>query len=786
MTRHGIMRCLAWICLAFVVMAAKAAPEKVEGVIRDKAYGFDRSELEFYKWAKPKENKKRGQLTQCAGWIEYDFKATRTGWHELWYDNFPTAWQRDIYIDGQPVLLDVISRGEDQIRQGRTQWLKEANLFLTAGKHRLRFERTEFPGIFPMAWELRPAGASAEGCLRATYAGTRLLPPGATVTLPVLGGTASETQYEFILENLATGETTPAGALVFETTERPVEKSIQVTFPAEGLYSMRAKLDGKLLRPSDLKAGPFVISKVAAKKEEKPALRTPTKLDLGGPFSNNAILQRDVKLPVWGWAAPGTNVTVKLASAKAATSAGGDGRWQVEFPPHKAGGPFKLVVTAGDKQVISSNVMFGDVWIFGGQSNMGGPLLKSTNGPEAAAKANFPDVRLSIVFPNPPGDPDPLRNFGWAVGVAGKDGGKKTFRRWNAIPFAFGTTINRELGVPVGLVVNNRGGTAVATWTSMKKMKETPEFKPQLDKWRMKLDHHLIARNIANRVCGSYTGWKNKTDRARAQGKPAPKPFSIKQMVSRAYSSEYRNEPASLYNHLVAPLAPLAVKGVNWYQGESDSKRAYRYRTLFPAMIANWRELLGRPDLPFLFVQIAPGSGDIYTGPPAPSKSAELREAQLMSRSVPHTAMVVSHDLPVPGDNVHYLNKLPVGRRLALAVLGTVYGRDVVWSGPMYKKMTVEGNKARLHFDHVHGGLVAKGDKLGGFMVAGPKKIFHWAEATIDGDTVLVRHDRVKKPVAVRYAWCDDGCGANLYNKAGLPAPTFRTDDWPGCTIDGK
>lgn len=246
---------------------------------------------------------------------------------------------------------------------------------------------------------------------------------------------------------------------------------------------------------------------------------------------------------------------------------------------------------------------------------------------------------------------------------------------------------------------------------------------------------------------------------------------------------------------MIAPLIPYAIKGAIWYQGESNAGRAYQYRKLFPTMIQNWRRTWGQGDFPFLFVQLA----NFMETKPEPEESAwaELREAQLMTLSLPNTGMAVIIDIGEAKD-IHPKNKQDVGLRLGLMALANTYGRDVAYSGPIaiaiesirsipplsIEDVNVDAKKVRLYFRHANGGLVAKdGEKLQGFAIAGSDNKFVWAEAEIDGDTVVVWSDQVSKPVAVRYGWANNPV-CNLYNKAGLPASPFRTDDWHGVTMD--
>ncbi|MHC4745572.1 MAG: sialate O-acetylesterase, partial [Planctomycetota bacterium] len=263
------------------------------------------------------------------------------------------------------------------------------------------------------------------------------------------------------------------------------------------------------------------------------------------------------------------------------------------------------------------------------------------------------------------------------------------------------------------------------------------------------------------------------------------------------------NMPTALYNGMIAPLIPYGIQGAIWYQGESNVGRAYQYRELFPLMITNWRSDWGRGDFPFIFVQLAnfmavkeqPGESAwaelqeaqlrAVKEQPGESAWAELQEAQLRTLSLPNTGMAVINDIGAASD-IHPRNKQDVGKRLALWALANSYGKEIVYSGPLYKSVKVEGGKVILSFDHVGGGLVAEGgEPLKGFAIAGEDKKFVWADAKIEGKTVVVSSDAVPNPVAVRYAWADNPV-CNLYNKEGLPASLFRTDDWPGLTANAK
>jgi sialate O-acetylesterase len=270
--------------------------------------------------------------------------------------------------------------------------------------------------------------------------------------------------------------------------------------------------------------------------------------------------------------------------------------------------------------------------------------------------------------------------------------------------------------------------------------------------------------------------WKKGCEYAKAKGVKLPQePF-------QPLGLNHQNAPSGLYNAMITPLIPCAIRGVIWYQGESNAERPYQYRKLFQAMIRNWRNDLGQGDFPFYYVQIAPFS---YKNWMRIIFAPEVREAQLMAMSVPNTGMVVTMDIGDVND-VHPKNKQEVGRRLALWALAKTYGQTgIVCSGPIYKSTKIEGDKIRLYFDHIGTGLIAKDGSLREFTIAGEDKNFADAKAVIDGDTVVVSSEKIQKPVTVRYAW-RNAAQPNLFNKEGLPASPFRTDDWFNPNADRK
>jgi sialate O-acetylesterase len=427
-----------------------------------------------------------------------------------------------------------------------------------------------------------------------------------------------------------------------------------------------------------------------------------------GLFHDNMVLQQGMKVPVWGTADPGEKISVTFQGQESSATADQDGKWQIILNDLKAGGPFELGI-AGNYTITIKNVLVGEVWTCTGQSNMEWPMTASRNPKKDIAASANPMIRLFRVPKTP--NAKPQTDFGRDKDTStGKWQvcGPDTVARFSAVGYFFGRDLHKARNVPIGLIQCAWGGTAAERWTR----KETYDLYPEL----------------------------------KGSG------------------------GSDLYNGMLAPLIPFALKGSIWYQGESNAGQAYKYRTLFPAMIKNWRDDW-KQDFTFLFVQLAPW--DV----PKEATWPELREAQLMTaQKVPNTAMAVITDFGDPKD-IHPKDKDPVGARLALCARAIAYGEKVPYSGPEYSSMKVEGPKVVLSFKHVEGGLVAKGGDLKGFTVAGQDERFVPAEASIEGDTVVVQSKDVVEPVAVRYGWANYPM-VNLYNKAGLPASPFRTDDF--------
>ncbi len=621
-------------------------------------------------------------------------------------------------------------------------------------------------------------------------------------------------------------------------------------------------------------------------------------------FTDHAVIQRDARVPVWGWTEPGATVTVSFAGQVKSATADSDGKWMACLDPMLASakGRMLTVQVSGNKQKTKiSDILVGDVWICSGQSNME-MGIGACNVPDEIAAANFPQIRLLNVPKKIAYAPEPTLDCFWlpcspaslAIGP---------WAGFSAVGYFFGRELHRELNVPIGLIETCWGGTVCEAWTSgealaplsdfasgMEQVKEvattpgTDKLGVVMDKWYQAKDPGTAkawykpetdvstwkkAKMPANwNACGipGYEGvvwlqhtfevpaawagkelvftfgtigdcdvtWLNGIAVGRTDYFDQPRIYKVPASVVKTGSNviamrvvnsggggffgkaeemkvypsgeessaislagEWRvqetapravtgaplvgnpNVGSVLYNGMIAPLIPFAIKGAIWYQGESNADRAYQYSNLLQTMITDWRSRFGVGDFGFHIVSLA--NYMKLSAVPKESAWAELREAQaLAAKALPGCGIAMAIDIGDARD-IHPKNKLDVGRRLALSALANSYGKNTEWSGPWYKSMQITGNSIRLSFDHAQSGLIIKGNKLTGFAIAGADRKFVWADAVIDGTTVLLSSPAVEAPVAVRYGWADNPA-CNLYNGDNLPAVPFRTDSWPGVT----
>jgi len=457
-------------------------------------------------------------------------------------------------------------------------------------------------------------------------------------------------------------------------------------------------------------------------------------------FADGMVLQRGMPVPIWGRGEAGERVTVEIAGQSATATADSSGDWKVVLPPLEAGGPFEMTLTAGEV-IVLKNILVGDVWLASGQSNMAMTVSRVKDAEKEAASARFPRIRLATVPEATAVEPQFDNNATWAECTP------QTVRTFSAVAYFFAREIHNTQDVPIGIIDCSWSGSVAEAWISADALAREEELAPLFERWAAKIAE---------------------------QGAPAGESGSGTDLRLNMH------HPSNLYNAMIAPLIPFAIRGVIWYQGEGNSGRANQYRLLFPMLIRNWRDKWGQGDFPFFFVQLA--NFRQVRPEPAESNWAELREVQTQALALPNTGMAVTVDVG-EADDVHPKDKQTVGHRLALLARAKVYGERIAYSGPLYESMEVEDGAIRLHFLHVDGGLVSSDLKpLRCFSIASAQGPFVWADAQIEGDTVVVSSPDVPDPAAVRYAWQDNPGEVNFYNAAGLPASPFRTDDRPRTT----
>ncbi len=615
-------------------------------------------------------------------------------------------------------------------------------------------------------------------------------------------------------------------------------------------------------------------------------------------FGDNMVLQRGKANTIWGWSEPGDHVQVKIGEQTSSAVAGPDRHWQVKIQPPPVGGSYTIKIT-GHENVELHNVLVGDVWLCGGQSNMGLPLQFARNGAEEVKAANYPEIRFFSVDGHPAYRRSDTIEGNWKA-VSPETAGKVS-----AVGYYFARKVQNEIHLPIGLIVDAMGGTPAEAWTSAAALRPLHDFDiplaelqrlafegapeygnyvmhwydqydvglkgnwatPELDdsSWKpvdipggfkelgvpetpalawfrkeivvpnpLPAGMPLLYLGSIERMDTAYINGKSVGASAWVEnprvyplfgavlkpgknviairvlktkpdggflGKPEELHLVLGDKTSIPLAGKWKGRlsvdarppqplpigyenwpvlPTVLYEGMLAPIAPLSITGALWYQGEQNSERGYQYRKILPVMIADWRRLFAQGDFPFYIISLPafkprsamPVEGDQWT---------ETRESQaIAASSVPNSCLAVTIDTG-DAENIHAKDKQPVGERLALCALAKYYGKNVVYSGPTLNSADRLPTSIRLHFANVDGGLVMKGPKLEEFAIAGEDRKWVWADAHIEGDTVVVSSPSVPNPKEVRYAWQSNPV-ATLFNGAGLPAGPFRTDTWPGIT----
>lgn len=493
-------------------------------------------------------------------------------------------------------------------------------------------------------------------------------------------------------------------------------------------------------------------------------------LRLAALFSEGMVLQREQSVPIWGWADPGEKVSVQFAGQEQSAFADAEGAFTIHLNQMEASRrPQTLRIHSGKDAVEIGDILVGEVWLCTGQSNMGWPVSKSMNFEAEQKAARFPEIRMFSVKRGARRTPLNDCAGDWAACTP------ETVGKFSAVAYFFGRTLYQELDVPIGLLHSSWGGTRIESWSpmaSLERFSTVMDQKKKMDQEALTYTEEWAEQKLAKEV----TEWKKKAERAEAKGQRAPwKPSK------EPHPHNSQHYPANLYNAMLHPLIPYGIRGVIWYQGESNAKtieEALLYRDLIENMVTAWRAAWA-DDFPFYAVQLVN-----YKKPQrAPVENtgwSVIRESFLkFHHEVTKVAVVVGIDVGDAGD-IHPRNKQAIGKRLAQRALSDVYGKDIVPGGPMYTAMRMDGNKIILSFEDVGSGLVEQdGTPLKTFAIAGEDRQFIQAQAVIVDDTVIVSAEEVSNPVAVRYAWADNPVGCNLFNVEGFPASPFRTDDWP-------
>ena len=471
-------------------------------------------------------------------------------------------------------------------------------------------------------------------------------------------------------------------------------------------------------------------------------------------FGDHMVVQRDMPIHVWGWAAPGEAVSVAFRGETAVTAASLDGRWEVYLEPTEAGGPYALAIN-GENSIRLTDILVGDVWVGSGQSNMQWPLERANDAAREIAAAQYPGIRYFTVARSASGTREDDVEGEWRTVTP------ETAGEFSGIAYFFARHLHRELDVPFGIVVSAWGGTPAQAWTSSRALSAEPALAEFV------ADFEAEGERLRPGYEAAFADWERRAAEAEAAGDEAPRrPPRPRQLNPSA-------TPSWLFNAMIAPLTPYPIRGAIWYQGENDAnnRQALLYRRLFRSLIEDWRHEWGQGAFPFLYVQL-PNFARVAEN----SEWPELREAQAMALGLANTGMAVTIDIGDSTD-IHPGNKQDAGLRLALAARAIAYGEQgLEFSGPTYRQATRQGTALRLWFDHAGSGLQAHGAPLVGFELAGPDGKFVEANASIAGSSVILTSPAVQTPVQARYAWADDPEG-NLINGAGLPASPFRTMD---------
>jgi len=489
------------------------------------------------------------------------------------------------------------------------------------------------------------------------------------------------------------------------------------------------------------------------------------KLKLGELFNEGAVLQRNSKVTIWGTSEPSSMISITIQDNRVQTKSDNSGKWKTDFSTLKEGGPYSMTVISEKDTLKIKEIYVGEVWIAGGQSNMAFMLEKSDHGNEEIARATNKNIRF-VMVPYKAFDGDKNRgDMNWHTATT------ENAAKISAVAYYFAKELQQKLNVPIGIICCYKGGSGAETWMTKESLLKNPELAPIVENYESYYSNLGKARylEMVTKYENELRQYQDSTKAGNTTLKSPKEPMG----------EQNYNRPFGLYYTMLKRVIPYSAKGVIWYQGEHNSPRAEQYRTLFPAMIEQWRSDFNNPIMPFLFVQL-PSYADARDRPIWP----ELREAQLLTwQRVKNTGMVVALDLGEKS-TIHPPHKEPVGKRLAICAFSKAYGIDIPYSGPVYNNVQFKANKAIISFNFVYKGLKANG-ALQGFTLCGSNNIFVPAKAEIKDNLIIVWAEGITSPVAVRYGW-ENWTEANLTNSEDLPASPFRTDNFPLLTAGIK
>ncbi len=491
-------------------------------------------------------------------------------------------------------------------------------------------------------------------------------------------------------------------------------------------------------------------------------------------FSDGMVLQRDTPLRVWGWSDPGETVTVSLDGNEASGSADDSGKWLVELAPMPAGGPFRLTASAVSGSAVRDDVMIGEVWLAGGQSNMEWPLKKADGAAEAIASCANPRLRFFRV---------PYRLADRPLEDLADDPGQPSVGHWtectpetapdfSAVGYFFGRELQASLNIPVGIISAHWGGTAIEPWTSAEGFRTVPALS-EISRWvDTKIPGTALHAEVLNQAIADQSRWLAEAEAARDHGTIVPNPPDYPEALRPLFTSGHPWQPTCLYNAMIHPLVPYSMRGAIWYQGCSNVDQGMLYADKLEALYRGWSASFRNPDFGFYLSQLAPF---IYDG--NPECLPELMEAQAAyEKRNPRAHMAVINDIGNPRD-IHPTDKRDVGERLAALALKYEYGRDdIACDFAQATGFEVDGSRLVVNFDQQL--ATSDGKAPDWFEIAGPDGVFYPAQATLSGDRVILSASEVSRPVIVHFGR-RESAEPHLRNVPGLPVGSFRFGEIP-------